>query len=310
MATKKRKAKARRPRKDIYDEVTAAIIADLEKGVAPWAMPWKTDGMPMQLHANGKTKNAYRGVNQILLHIAAMKGDYQLPVWVTYNQAQDMGGHVKADEKSAGYIVFWRSISVKDRDAEGDKTKTIPFAKYSAVFNIEQTTVEREKYEALLPKPRTPLELQSHTRIDDIEAFIASTGATFDEGGDRAYFRPTSDNIRVPELGKFSSVGDYYATIFHEMVHWTSAEKRCDRKLGARFGDDAYAAEELVAELGAAFLCAAQGIPGKLQHAEYIGHWLKVLKGDDHAIFTATNRAQAAVDFLMEAAATEIKEAA
>jgi antirestriction protein ArdC len=291
---------------------TAAIIADLEEGVAPWSKPWKTDGSGMmQIHLNGHRKEPYRGVNQVLLHIAAAKHDYQLPVWVTFKQAQEMGGTVNKGEKSPGYVVFWKRINVKDRDAtEEGKTKSIPFASYSAVFNIEQTSVPREKYEALLPKPRTVIELQSHDRIADIEEFIAATGATFSEGGDRAYFHPTSDSIRVPEMGKFESAADYYSTVFHELIHWTSHESRCDRKLGGRFGDDAYAAEELVAEMGAAFMCAAHGLPGKLQHAEYIGHWIKVLKGDDRAIFTATNRAQAAVDYLLGTEAAEAKEAA
>lgn len=298
-----------KPRKDVYAEVTASIVSDLEQGVAPWAKPWKVDYPGMPVHRNAHTKAAYRGVNQLLL--AAAGDDYETPLWVTYRQAKELGGHVKKGEKSPGFIVFWKSIKVKDRQSEEEKTKTIPFARYTSVFNIEQTTVEREKYEKLLPKPRPASELNNHERIAEIEEFLAKTGATFNEGGDKALYRPSADSIRVPRLEKFDDIGSYYATVFHELVHWTSHEKRCDRKLGSRFGDDAYAAEELVAELGAAFLCAAHGIPGKLQHAGYIDHWLKILKGDEKAIFTASNKAQAAVDFLMEAAAAEpVAEAA
>jgi len=279
---------------DIYEKVTATIIAQLEKGVAPWAKPWTGNGG----NGLGAPKNAvsgrpYSGVNQLVLWCS----DYATPLWLTFKQAKDLGGCVNKGEKGTT-IVFWKFL----KKEEDGKKVTIPFARAYVVFNVEQTSVAREKYAKHLPPPPPANDNgdSGNERRDDCEAFIKGTGAKFSEGGDRACYSPNGDWVKVPAFDQFKTSEDYYATSFHELVHWTGHNDRCKRHFGERFGSDAYAAEELVAELGAAFLCAEHELQAQLQHAEYVDHWLKVLKGDNKAIFTAASKARQAVQYLNE----------
>lgn len=311
---KRNTKKTRGPNRDVYTEVTDRIVAELEAGVAPWAKPWDTSGAAGWMAAmNAHTKKLYRGVNQIILGMAMEAFGWRAPLWVTYKQAQEMGGSVIKGERSRASVVFW---TVREKDAptadDPNHKDQIPFVRYSAVFNIEQTTVPREKYEALIPKPllETPELLDESERIEVLERFVANTGASIIEAGHRAAYSPSADMIRMPSFGTFKSAGEYYATLLHELIHWTGGTTRLDRSFGNRFGDDAYAVEELTAELGAAFLCAVLGVPGRLQHSEYLASWLKVLKADNKAIFKAATAAQAAADYILECSADHASDEA
>lgn len=283
--------------RDIYQEVTDRIVEALEQGVAPWTQPWACVA-----HKNATTGKDYRGINQILLMVAAANRGYETALWLTFNQARELGGCVKKGERGTT-VVFWRML---EKEVEGsDKPRRIPFARAYTVFNVAQTTVEPSKY----AKHLTGSSIERHA---DADAAIVATGATIKHGGLSACYIPSSDEIHMPAASSFESAAAYYATVLHELTHWTGNKARCDRDMSHRFGEDGYAAEELVAELGSAFLCARFGIVGKVQHPEYIGFWLKVLKGDKRAIFAAASAATKAADFVLGAAETveEVQEAA
>lgn len=266
---------------DIYEEVTASIVAALEAGAAPWIKPWKNGSQP-DLPYNAASGREYNGINQILLGMHS----YSSNGWLTFKQVKELGGSVRKGEKSA-LVVFWQFV----RKEEEGVTRTIPFAKAYRVFNIDQCD---DLDEGKLKK-FTPAEAGAGA-INDI---AAKAGAVVRHGGNRAFYAPSEDHIVMPGADAFDSEAAYDATLAHELIHWTGAKSRCDRQFGKRFGDDAYAFEELVAEIGAAFTCAKLGIEQSgLQHAGYVASWLKVLKNDKRAIFTAASKARDAVNFL------------
>jgi antirestriction protein ArdC len=278
----------------IYQNVTQSIIAELEKGCAPWTQPWKAGKRVGIMPMNAITGHHYRGINiPVLWHAADISG-FPTNAWLTFKQALDKGGHVKKGEK-ATQIVFTKRISVKDED---DEDKQISMLKSFAVFNVFQV----EGVDALQATPESPPE-------GAVKAFIEATGADIRHGGDRACFVPSKDFIALPNPISFASEEHYFATLLHETVHWSGHEKRLNRDLKNRFGTQAYAAEELIAELGAAFLCALLGIEGELRHAGYIESWLTLLRSDDRAIFTAASKASAAADYL-RAFSENLEEAA
>jgi antirestriction protein ArdC len=284
---------------NLYDNVTARILAELENGSAPWIKPWAaTPGR--NIPHNAATGNAYSGCNVILLWMA--QAGFATPQWLTFKQALDLGGNVRKGEKSVATIVKVLQLKGKPKDGEteGDTFTTL---KAYAVFNIAQC--ENLPDRVINAEP-------AKARHDDerdatIDEFIAATGADFrdDVGGDRAYFSPSRDFIAMPAFAAFNSAATYYATAFHELGHWTGAKSRLDRDFGKRFGDQAYAAEELVAELTAAFLCAEFSINGEMRHAGYIEHWIKLLKSDARAFFTAASKAQAAAQYMRDRALAE-----
>jgi antirestriction protein ArdC len=283
----------------LYDNVTARILAELENGSAPWIKPWAaTPGR--NIPHNAATGNAYSGCNVILLWMA--QAGFATPQWLTFKQALDLGGNVRKGEKSVATIVKVLQLKGKPKDGEteGDTFTTL---KAYAVFNIAQC--ENLPDRVINAEP-------AKARHDDerdatIDEFIAATGADFrdDVGGDRAYFSPSRDFIAMPAFAAFNSAATYYATAFHELGHWTGAKSRLDRDFGKRFGDRAYAAEELVAELTAAFLCAEFSINGELRHAGYIENWIELLKSDSRAFFTAASKAQAAAQYMRDRALAE-----
>lgn len=295
---------------DLYQTITDKIVAAIEAGAGAWHMPWHTDrstagddatvAMPRNI-----TGRSYRGLNVPLLWAEAAHCGYSSPIWGTYKQWQQAGAQVRKGEKSA-MVIFWKRIAVKSRDEadgddEGDETRLI--ARGYFVFNAEQV----DGY-----KPNPAAEKPPEDRIAEAERFFAATGSIVRHGGDRAYYTTGGDFIAMPSFRQFDEAEAYYSTLAHEHVHWTGAKHRLDREFGKRFGDQAYAAEELVAELGAAFCCATLGISNEPRpdHAAYVANWLQVLKNDKRAIFTAASKAQAAVDFLAEFEAKEEKEAA
>jgi antirestriction protein ArdC len=282
-------------RPSVYERVTESIVAELEKGVAPWVKPWSGGGSAMMPY-NATSQRRYSGVNVLLLWDAALSRGYRSCAWLTFRQAMGLGGHVKKGEHGCS-IVYASSFTKSDTDAKtGEETeKRIPFLKSYSVFNIEQTEgLPSQVYQVAEPKPL-------EDALEDVEAFIERIGADVRHGGDKACYMPGYDAIQLPDPGSFESAAHFYATSCHEHGHWSGAESRLNRNLTGRFGSEAYAAEELVAELTSAFLCASLSIPGKLRHTEYLGNWLSILKEDKRAIFTAASKATEAAQFLERA---------
>jgi antirestriction protein ArdC len=238
----------------------------------------------------------YQGMNVLLLWAEAMEKGYAAPLWMTYKQAQELGGHVKKGERGS-LVVYANKLTRTETDENGQETETqIPFMKGYSVFNADQIEGLPAQYYG---KPENPLPLSE--RLDSVESFIAGTGAEIRHGGNGACYIPSKDIVQMPHFEAFEDREGYYATILHELTHWTSHKSRLDRSFNAkRFGDNGYAREELVAELGSAFLCADLGITPEIRedHAAYLGHWLKALKQDKRAIFSAAAHAQRAADFL------------
>lgn len=277
---------------DVYQQVTDRIIAALERGAAPWVRPWTADPEGGE-DRNLASKKPYRGVNVLLLWAQRAACGYERPLWVTYQQAKELGGHVKRGQRGT-QIVFWKINSYeRDGGADGDDTVEIPMARNYTVFNVEQCE-GLDLPELGEPKPEDKLP----TRLAHAKAWCAATGAKVTHGGDKAFYAPSQDRIQMPKRASFESPELYFGTLIHELTHWTKQPTRCNREFSKRFGDDTYAFEELVAELGAAFGCAALRIPGELRHAEYLSHWLRVLRGDKRAIFTAASQARKAHEFL------------
>lgn len=284
-------------RKDVYTRVTDRIIADLEKGVRSWMKPWNaghTAGkITRPLRHNG---TPYQGINILMLWGEALDKGYSAPIWMTYNQAQELGAHVRKGQQGS-LVVYANKITRTETSEGGEEVeKQIPFMKGYSVFNVEQIEGLPAHYYG---KPENPLPLAE--RLDHAERFIASTGAIIGHGGDKAYYAPARDIVQMPPFEAFKDRESYYATILHELTHWTSHKSRLDRSFNAkRFGDNGYAREELVAELGAAFLSADLGITPEVRedHAAYLAHWLNALKEDSRAIFSAAAHAQRAADFL------------
>jgi antirestriction protein ArdC len=283
--------------KDVYTRVTERIIGDLEKGIRTWMKPWHAE------HAAGKINRPlrhngtpYRGINVMLLWAEAMEKGYMAPLWMTFRQALEFDAHVRKGEHGS-LVVFANTVTKTETNDHGeDVEREIPFMKGYTVFNVEQIEGLPQHYYAL---PENPLPVSE--RIAQADSFLNATGATINHGGNSAFYAPSRDVIQMPPFEFFRDKESYYATALHELTHWTRHETRLDRDFGRqRFGDDGYAREELVAELGAAFLCADIGITPEIRedHADYIGHWLQVLREDKRAIFSAAAHAQRAADFL------------
>lgn len=284
---------------DIYQTVTDSIIAMLEAGVKPWAPGHdaKDCGLPViPTRANGQ---AYRGINVALLWGAAEMKGYRHQTWMTFNQAKELGGCVRKGEKATP-VVYWGTFKAQadDTDEGGEDGKARMFAKGYSVFNIEQIDgLPARYYDA-------PAPVSTADRIKVADAWAVASGADIRHGGSQAYFSPKGDYVQLPPLEAYFERERYYSTLAHELTHWTGHESRLAREFGKRFGNQAYAFEELVAELGAAFACARLGIETETRedHASYLASWLKVLKSDKRAIFTAASKAQAACDYLFDLA--------
>jgi antirestriction protein ArdC len=273
-------------------------------------MPWHRSGEGLNRPVNIDTNNAYRGINVVSLWASAQARGFGTGTWGTYRQWQNNGAQVRKGEK-ASLVVFYKEFDVEETtdDGETEQGKRL-MARASWVFNADQV----DGYTApAVPEPKDPVQA-----LDRAERFIAGTGAIVHHGGSRAFYRPSDDIIQMPERERFlgtetsSATESYYATLLHELTHWTGHGRRCDRQFGKRFGDDAYAMEELVAELGAAFLCADLGVTlePRPDHAAYIDNWLTVLKADKKAIFTAASQAAKATDYLGGLQSAETEEAA
>lgn len=280
---------------DLYETITARVVEALESGTKPWARPWgSVPGAELQLRSTGAE---YRGINQLLLTLVAGAAGYSSPYWLTFKQALDLGGNVRKGEKSTE-IVFYKKLTVADRDAgEGEgATKQIPMLRSYRVFNADQCDNLPARYH-----PAALVLVDSKARDEASEAALRSSGATIREGGAAAFYSPSSDHVQMPPFAAFATVGGYLATLAHELVHWTGHRSRLDRLTGAGFGSKDYAAEELVAELGAMFVCARLGVAGEHidNHHAYLKSWLKKLRDDKRAIFKAAALAQTAADLVL-----------
>ena len=276
--------------RDIYTEVTNRIITALEAGTPPWICPW-TDHTA--LPSNLSTGKPYRGINVLMLSIEAQISGYCDSRWVTYKQAAEVGAHVKKGEHGTP-IVFFKMKEIADDVESMDSTESkrvIPMLRSYTVFNASQLEFLPERFE-LRPSP-------AWQPIGEAEELLYETGAVIHHGGNRAFYRPSDDIIQLPPAAWFPDTSDYYAVALHELTHWTGHARRLCRILGRRQGIEAYAYEELVAEMGAAFLCAHVGIPARLEHASYIDSWLDALKRDKRLIFTAAGAAQKAADYVL-----------
>lgn len=287
-----------KPRRDLYAEVTQRILAALAQGVRPWACPWtpqaSTLARPMR-----HTGEPYRGINVLLLWCTAQERGYQQNTWLTYKQAEALGGHVRKGERGALVVYAGRltpddTTSAEEETAEPAQARGVAFLRSYTVFNVEQLEGLPANGEVLgAEQPRV-------TPDERAEAFFAATGARVHHGGNRAFYAPGPDVVQLPQPSAFKDAAAYAATKAHELAHWTGHPQRLAREFGKRFGDAAYAVEELVAELCAAFVCADLqiGTEPREDHAAYVADWLKVLQADSRAIFTAAAQAQRAADYL------------
>lgn len=298
-------------REDVHADVTGKIVAAIEAGVSDWSLPWRRAGTALHLPRNTLTNKRYRGINIVTLWAAAQERGYSQPIWGTYKQWQERGCQVQGGEKGS-IVVLYKEFEIElppDADPRDDGKRM--FARASWVFNADQ--VEGYKSDAApAPSNAGPVE-----RLAAADAYICNTRASIRHGGDSAHYVPSLDYIQMPSEGLF--IGDqqkrrenYYSTLLHELTHWTGHKSRLDRIFHKRFGDNAYAMEELVAELGAAFLCAHLGIANEPRddHAKYLAYWLAILKSDSRAIFTAAAKASAAIDHLYTLQQLEMKHAA
>jgi len=271
----------------IYQEVTDQIIQELEKGAAPWIKPWKSDNT---CEKNIVSKKEYNGINRLILGMMTHFKGYQSPYYGSFKQWQEMGGTVKKGEKGIK-IVFYKPVSKESITPTGDVEKSAyACLKTYYVFNADQVEGIEISKPVIEPRFYNPA-----PALDDR---ILKTGANIKHGGGSAFFSPTGDFIGMPNRDTFQDDSSYYATILHELTHWSGAKNRLDRDMGGKFGSSKYAFEELVAELGAAFLCQDYSIQGELRHAGYIQNWLTCLKENNQAIFKAAALAQKAADYL------------
>jgi len=277
----------------LYTKVTDQIISILEQGTVPWTRPWsKTAGR--NTPCNAVSSRAYSGVNTILLWASATHG-YPLPRFLTFGQARRLGGSVRAGEK--GFKIYF----VKTVEKEDDKDKNFTMLREYTVFNVSQCVDLPEH----IINPTPPQPLHHERRHELADEFLQLTNATVREGAGEAYYNPGADFISLPGFQRFIGKDAFYNTAFHELIHWTGHKSRLARDLKNRFGTFAYAAEELVAELGAAYLCAEFSFENKVRNAAYIQNWLQLLRADSRAIFTAASKAAKAAAYLRDLALTE-----
>ena len=271
----------------IYQEVTDKIVKELENGAIPWIKPWHSDS---SADINLVTKNEYNGINRFILSFSGHLSGYVTPYWASFKQWNEIGSPVKKGEKGTK-ICFYTPVVKESINASGDVEKSAyPCIKTYYVFNADQVENFHYKKPAITDKVFNP--------IPALEDHVIKTGATVKHGGNSAYFTSQGDFIAMPNKTSFDSEANYYATLLHELTHWSGAEKRLNRELGNKFGSPKYAFEELVAELGAAFLCQDFKIQGELRHGGYIESWLRCLKDNPNAIFKAAAMAQKAADYI------------
>lgn len=289
-----------KPRRDLHADITTRLIEAIESDPGNPQMPWRRAGRPLWMPQNALSLKAYNGINILNLWVAAEMRQFSSPIFATYKQWQELGAQVIKGAKSE-LVIFYKEFETdpNPEDAADDGKRRVARASY--VFNADEV----EGY----THPDLPETLGPIARIETADRFLSHTGIPITHGGDRAFYRPSTDTVHMPEEGLFTGTSTmsrdeaYYAVLLHESIHATGHASRCDRNFSARFKKDAYAAEELVAEIGSAFLCAELGITQdtRADHAQYIAHWIQLLKDDPKAIFTAAAKASQAVAWLKAA---------
>ncbi len=279
---------------DLATAVTQQLVAQIETGPGTWRMPWHTVPGLFDVR-NASTSNRYRGANVVALALEAIEAEHPTGWWSTYRQWSDLGAQVRKSERSTR-IVKWVPAKRNDADpapaghgADDDQRTLVP--RVYSVFNAAQVDGWTP------PAPPAATEIERDALAD---SFIGHTGAEITYGHNHAAFLPAADRIELPAPEQFANTEALYSTTCHELTHWTGHTSRLGRDLTGRFGDDAYAAEELVAELGSAIACAHLGIAPtpRDDHASYLAHWLRILDADPKALFAVAAKAQAAVDYL------------
>jgi antirestriction protein ArdC len=281
---------------DVHRAITETIAEAIERGAGEFVMPWHRTGPGIVRPVNAATGVSYRGVNVVALWAEATLAGYGSGQWASFRQWQKLGASVRKGEHGTT-IVFYKKFDVELNSDDEDERGQRLVARASRVFNVDQV-VGWAPPEKTAPSPAEVL--------PELEATVKATKAEIVEGGDRAYYHRTGDRIHIPSRSRFcgsptsTPTESFYATLLHELTHWTGAAHRLNRTFGERFGDDAYAFEELVAELGAAFLCGDLGIANdpRPDHAAYVANWLEVLKRDRRAIFAAARSASLAAEYL------------
>jgi antirestriction protein ArdC len=277
-------------RDEVMEKLTERIIADLEAGTCPWEKPWFTRNIPV----NAKTERTYKGSNILLLAYEKERKGYRSNLWATFKQVQALGGWVKPKAHGTK-VVFYEPIIVPENETKDDiEKKTFFLLRSYNVFNLDQTTGIEHLKDKQVRKTVFEQNIEA-------ERILVESGARIEfEDRDTAYYNPYEDKIGVPFRDLFNDPSGFYGTVFHEITHWTGHESRLNRQFKHRFGDEAYAFEELVAEIGGAFLCSQVGYQYHNQHSSYIASWLKVLRNDKRAVFSAAAKAQSAVDFIVK----------
>jgi antirestriction protein ArdC len=268
-------------------QVVEDLVRIIEGGVMPWQLPWASStssGLPI----NVSTKRSYSGSNVLLLWVAQASSGYESSLWLGFDQAKKIGGNVRKGEHGHPVLIYRNGT----READDGTEETYAYLAVKPVFNIDQI----DGLDHLKPS----FEKHDWNPIEDAENIMIKSGAAINYGGDRAFYNRGLDKIQLPDRERFESADDFYATSLHELGHWTGHESRLDREFGKRFGDNAYACEELVAEISCAITRARIGLSGEVQHANYLSHWLDVLKKDPRFILTAASAAGKASDFLID----------
>lgn len=282
------------PRADVYERITASIVAQLDQGTRPWMQPWGAGGSPVRpLRHNGVP---YRGINTLLLWMTAAERGFISPFWMTYKQAQELGGQVRKGEKST-LVVYAGAIEKQEDDANGAQAeRRIPFMKGYSVFCADQIDDLPEHFYV---KAEAPESAENKERIARVDTYFQHTGADIREGGNRAFYSPGGDFIQMPPFSAFVSAEAFATTLAHEGIHWSANRVGRDLSRYAKDSSDR-AREELVAELGSVFFAADHGlqIEPRDDHAAYIKSWVAVLKNDKRAIFQAASLAEKALAYL------------
>lgn len=287
---------------ELYKNVTATILLALGTGTPPWVKPWSTVA---EIHpCNALSRRPYKGINFLLLSLVAELKGYATPRFLTYRQAQQVGGYVRKGETATPVIYFAVNRPTPATLVEQERQeqeKPVFYRRFFSVFNIDQ--VEGLPVALRQPVQRSEPEWQA---CDLAESILKSSGALIRHApGNEAFYSPHQDWIVLPERAQFPTAEDYYGTALHELIHWTGHDSRLDRRLGKRYEQSAYAMEELIAELGSAFLSAHCRLDGMLHHASYLQTWLRLLEEDAQAIFIAAGKAQSASDYLLGLAGLE-----
>ena len=285
-------------RAGLYEEITSKIIGELEAGRVPWVQPWGTQATKAQLALprNATTGRPYSGINVLILWGAVIERGFAGQSWLTFRQAQSIGGHVRKGERGVTVVYADRFVPSDERQRAretGEDAQAIPFLKRFTVFNVDQCDGLPEDIATTAPLP------PPGTIEPAVEAVIANSGVDFRIGGDRAFYVPVEDFVQVPPPAAFFEPINWHRTALHELAHASGHPARLNRDLSGRFGSGKYAFEELIAEIAAAFSCAALGIEPTVRHADYIGFWLDVLREDDRAVVRAASQASRVADYLL-----------